>query len=127
MSTTRRANALWQNGNNLVKLQLAVVIFAEDDIHYASCPALDILGYGYNDQEAEQSFKTMLDEFLNYTMHKKTFAKELERLGWKLESKRSKHMVPPDLTTMISTNDDLGRIMNTTSHRTQYQEIQLPA
>ncbi len=65
-----------------MKIGLTLFSFEEDKIHYVYSPALDIIGYGNNFEEAEKSFQYTLDEFLRYTTKKQTFLGELKRLGW---------------------------------------------
>ena len=44
--------------------RIPVLLYEEDNIHYAHCEFLDILGYGNNEEEAKRSFEIMLDEIL---------------------------------------------------------------
>nr|DAZ32139.1 MAG TPA: hypothetical protein [Caudoviricetes sp.] len=46
--------------------RIPVILYEEDNIHYAYCEFLDILGYGNNEEEAKCSFEIMLDEILKY-------------------------------------------------------------
>lgn len=46
--------------------RISVLLYKEDNIHYAYCESLDILGYGNNEEEAKRSFEIMLDEILKY-------------------------------------------------------------
>lgn len=46
--------------------RIPVLLYEEDNIHYAHCEFLDILGYGNNEEEAKRSFEIMLDEILKY-------------------------------------------------------------
>lgn len=51
-----------------VKVNLAVMLYTEDNIHYAFCPALDLYGYGYTDDEAKKSFEVCLSEVVRYSL-----------------------------------------------------------
>ena len=46
--------------------RIPVILYEEDNIHYAYCEFLDILGYSNNEEEAKCSFEIMLDEILKY-------------------------------------------------------------
>lgn len=46
--------------------RISVILYKEDNIYYAYCEALDIIGYGNDEDEARQSFEIILDEILNY-------------------------------------------------------------
>ena len=46
--------------------RIPVILYEENNIHYAYCKFLDILGYGNNEEEAKRSFEIMLDEILKY-------------------------------------------------------------
>lgn len=46
--------------------RISVLLYEEDNIHYAHCESLYILGYGNSKEEAKRSFEIMLDEILKY-------------------------------------------------------------
>jgi len=61
---------------------LSLIEFNENDVTIVYSPALNISGYGYNSDEAKNSFNIALHEFFQYTNNKKTFDKVLKELGW---------------------------------------------
>jgi len=71
-----------------VKTNLFLILFQEDEHFIVYSPALDLSGYGYSEQEAKDSFNTVLAEFINYTTTKNTFFDELKKHGWKIKGAR---------------------------------------
>lgn len=62
--------------------QLSVLFYEEDGIHYAYCAALDILGYGYTEKEAKDSFEVMVRETLADAVSNGTLVALLQSCGW---------------------------------------------
>jgi len=108
-----------------IALKLPLIAFEEDGCQIVYCPALDISGYGNNEDEANESFTTSLKSFFSYTIHKKTFKNELQRLGWKVKSK-NKPMIPPEMSKLLSQNDNFNRIFNSYAFRKYDQNINIP-
>ena len=69
---------------------LSLIEFNENDVNIVYSPALDISGYGYNSDEAKNSFNIALHEFFQYTNNKKTFDKVLIELGWTIKGSKKK-------------------------------------
>ncbi len=65
------------------ELHLVLLSFKEDNIFIVYAPTLDLSGYGDNQEEANSSFDTSLDEFLDFTIKNNTLNTELKRLGWR--------------------------------------------
>jgi len=80
----------FKKGSSTLDIQLTLFQFTEEDLIFIYSPYLDLTGYGKTENEAIESFKETLLEFINYTDHKKTLEKELIRLGWKVIKKRRK-------------------------------------
>lgn len=114
----------WANDKHAVQVQLQVLLFIEDDIHYAYIPALDIIGYGQNEAEAETSLTTTLAEFLKYTLNKNTLAFELNRLGW---LKTKKHFQAPVITDQVTSNEQLRDILNHKQYRATKFDVSIPS
>lgn len=91
-------------GDHLVNVNIHILTFEEEGIHYVYSPALDLTGYGNSEPEAMRSFNTMLEEFVHYTENKKTIYKELERLGWTVNPKK-KRVHPPLEEQMLEDNE----------------------
>jgi len=111
-----------------INVELALISFVEDNIHYIYSPALDLYGYDDNDEGAKESFRIALHDFLSYTTAKKTLHKELLKLGWELKGtkNRTKYVVP-QLGALLEKNKSFKKIVNNNNF-TKFQEpIALPA
>ena len=97
--------------NTRINVKLSVVIFKENNIHIAYCPAVNVYGYGESEGEAQKSFEVSLSEFFRYTINKKTLATELKALGWKV--KGDNKMSPPNMSSLLSRNSEFQTIFNT--------------
>lgn len=113
-------------GNRRVSINTQVFLFEEDNVYFAYNPALDLTGYGNDANEALGSLTVVLDEFLRYTLNKNTFFLELQRLGWKIKSKK-KQMSAPQMSDMINTNDQLKDIVNSKQYTTSNFLVNVPA
>ncbi len=118
----------WSDSNSRKKVtvNVPVLFFEEDKISYAFIPSLDLIGYGYSIEEAEVSLKTVLSEFLTYTVHKKTLFSELKRLGWKVR-KAKKNFIAPTISDQISINDQLRDIIDNKEYRASQLSFNIPA
>ena len=113
-------------GGKPVKLNLPVIFFKEENMHFAYIPSFDITGYGVNDKSALESLTVTLDEFLRYTINKNTFLLELKRLGWKIKSKK-KPMVAPQMSDLINSSEQLREIVNFKHYTTSDFQVNVPA
>jgi hypothetical protein len=113
-------------GGKIVKINVQVVFFSEDNIHYAYIPSFEITGYGNKDKEALESLGVTFDEFLRYTINKNTFLVELKRLGWKIRSKK-KPLIPPQMSDLINTSEQLREIVNHKNYTTSDFLVNVPA
>ena len=71
-------------------VQLQILSFEEDGVTIMYAPALDLSGSGYDSNQAKASFWETVSEFFIYTVQKKTLAKELKRMGWKVKGGEEK-------------------------------------
>lgn len=115
----------FKNQKNEVDVNLSLISFEEDGSFIIYCPALDVSGYGYTEEEARESFTTSLASFFQYTMNKKTFVQELTRLGWRVKNLH-KIMSPPEMTHLLSENENFSRIFNNHPFRKYDTKIQIP-
>lgn len=117
-----------KKGNTTIEVLLNTYIFMEDDMHYVYAPQLDITGYGSNEDEAKRSFSTMLEEFVDYTINKRTLASVMRSLGWEVKgkSKLPKKLKAPDLSEMIRDNEVLYDIVNNKEYAVQKREVGIP-
>ena len=76
---------------------------------------------------AKHSFEISLSEFFRYLINKKTFDKELKRLGWKIKKDHNKIMTPPLMSELLSGNENFSRIFNNFPFRKIDESIALPA
>lgn len=113
-------------GTKSIKVSLQVLFFEEDNIHYAYMPSFDLTGYGNTEDEAKESLTIVLDEFLRYTLNKNTLFIEMQRLGWKIKSKK-KPMYAPQMSDLINTNDQLKDIVNSKQYTTSNYQVNVPA
>ena len=109
-----------------VKVDLQVLIFEEDNIHYAYMPSFDLMGYGDTEENAKESLTVVLDEFLRYTLNKNTLFIEMQRLGWKIRSKQ-KPMYAPQMSEMINMNEQLKDIVNSKQYTSSNYQVNIPA
>lgn len=113
--------------NHKVQLSLDLIIFKENNVHVAYCPPLEIYGYGNNEDEAQKSFKISLSEFFRYCPNKNTLRLELKRLGWQLKKSKHKPMVPPKITDLLSSNENLSRIYNNHDFMKTATSVSIPS
>ena len=101
----------------------------ESNIHFIYSPHLDLTGYGQNLKEAKKSFKIVFEDFVDYTLKKKTLGKILTDLGWELKGtlKRPKKVLAPSITSVISQNDFVSEIFDKYPVNTFHQEVGIPA
>lgn len=93
-----------------IKLDLELLRWEEDGIHYILSPVLDLTGYGYSVEEAKASFETILEEYIRYTHNKKTFFDDLEAHGWAVNRKKIR-LVAPQLSELLEDNEELKEIL----------------
>jgi hypothetical protein len=95
-----------------VDFQLPVISFIEDNTSIIYCPALDLSGYGNDEFEARTSLDTALEEYLTYTMNKKTLWSDLKKLGWMVKKNKQKAAIPPPMSELLEKNQEFSRIFN---------------
>lgn len=119
----------FSNNQARVTLTVSVFQFDEDGTKIFYSPAFDLSGYGKDLQEAKHSFEETLSEFLDYTIKKKTFVRELNRLGWKLKKSdlNNKKIKAPELASLITKNDYLAEILNEKTFRKFDKKVVVPA
>lgn len=111
---------------NKIEGSLDIIIFKEDDTTIVYCPPLEVYGYGVDENEAHESFKISLAEFFKYCTNKNTLRNELERLGWQLKRSKSKPMIPPSITELLTSNENLSRIYNNFDFRKTTTVVSIP-
>ncbi|MGM1428080.1 hypothetical protein [Sphingobacterium lactis] len=119
----KRFNATYEKIDARIKVQSDVFTWTEDGMHFYFAPALDLVGYGENDIEAQNSFELVLKEFIEYTHNKKTLFDELERLGWTI-NKKKKRALPPTTEQLIDDNEDFKRLLQRNDIKSHSRSIQ---
>jgi hypothetical protein len=123
-STTRGFISM---GQNKIEGSLDIIIFLENDTTIVYCPTLEVYGYGADENEAHESFKISLAEFFRYCTNKNTLRTELKRLGWQMKRSKLKPMVPPPITELLSSNENLSRIYNNFDFRKTATNVSISA
>lgn len=108
----RTARGFISIDQNKIEGSLDIIIFQEDGTTIVYCPPLEVYGYGADENEARESFKISLEEFFSYCTNKNTLRPELKRLGWQMKRSKSKPMIPPSISELLATNENLSRIYN---------------
>ena len=119
----------FSNLESVVKVKLLLVHFRDEDgVHFIYSPHLDLTGYGTNVDEAKSSFEVVLEDFIDYTLKKKTLGKVLKDLGWELKGslKKPKKVLAPSITTVISKNEYVAEIFDKYPVNTYHEEVELP-
>lgn len=115
----------FSNEKGKFDVKLSLIEFEEDGCLVVYCPALDVCGYGKTEPEANQSLTVSLAAFFQYSINKNTFVDEMRRLGWKFKNIHRK-MIPPDMSTLLSENENFSRIFNNHSFRKYDMNIEIP-
>lgn len=116
----------WQSPSHSVEVNVPLIIFEDGNSHIVYCPALDVSGYGADENEAKASFETSLSEFILYTTRKKTLNKVLTDMGWTIKSK-NKPMVPPPFSKLLGENDNFRNIFDNYPFKKVDEDIMIPA
>lgn len=112
-----------------VKVNLFLIHFQDENkVHFVFSPHLDLTGYGYTLKDAKKSFSIVLDDFIDYTLNKKTISKVLADLGWKTKgaAKKSVKLFAPSITSIIGKNKYVSEIFDKHPVQTFHQEVELP-
>mgnify|MGYP000945612777 CR=1 FL=1 len=117
----------WTDGKKNIDVKLTIILFKEDETHLVFCPALNLTGYGATEAEAMQSFDVMINEYFHYTTNKNTLSKDLKNLGWKILKNLRKPATPPNMSYLLSTNEDFKRIFDNYDYRKASTNISIPA
>jgi hypothetical protein len=82
--------------------EVSIFKYEEDGIHYCVSPELDIVGYDYTAEKAEESFKLQLESFFEYASKKNCLSSELKRLGWNTDKSKFES---PSINTLATSNE----------------------
>jgi hypothetical protein len=101
----------------------------EKDINFIYSPHLDLTGYGKSFEDARKSFDIVLEDFIDYTINKKTIGKVLLKLGWNVKGavKKPKKVIAPSIASVIGDNDYVSDIFDKYQVKTYHEKVKLPA
>ena len=120
----------YENQSGSVKVMLLLFHFEDENkVHFIYSPHLDLTGYGNNIKEAKDSFAIVFEDFVDYTLKKKTLSKVLTGLGWELKgtAKNPKKILAPSITSVIKDNEYVSEIFDKYPVNTYHQEVGLPS
>ncbi len=120
----------YKNKSGNIKVKLLLFHFQDEkNIHFIYSPHIDLTGYGKNIAEAKKSFNIVFEDFVDYTLKKKTLGKVLSNLGWKLKgsAKKPKKILAPSITSVIKENRYVSEIFDKYPVNTYHQEVGIPA
>lgn len=120
----------FENKAGSIKVMLLLFHFEDENkVHFIYSPHLDLTGYGNNKEEAKNSFEIVFEDFVDYTLKKKTLSKVLTDLGWVLKgsAKKPKKILAPSITSVIKDNEYVSEIFDKYPVSTYHQEIGLPS
>ncbi len=120
----------YQSNSESVRVRLLLFQFMdENNVHFIYSPHLDLTGYGTDSEAAKRSFEIVFEDFVDYTLKKKTLGTVLAGLGWKLKgsAKKPKKVLAPSITSVIKDNEYVSEIFDKYQVNTFHQEVGLPA
>ena len=120
----------YQDNSAIVKVKLLLFHFVDEQmVHFIYSPHLDLTGYGNNFDEARKSFEIVFDDFVDYTLKKKTLGKVLSGLGWTLKgsARKPKKVIAPSITSVIKENEYVSEIFDKYPVNTYHQQVGLPS
>lgn len=111
MATPKRINASYDRGNSQIEVNLSLLYWIDNSIHFFYSPALDLTGYGNTEKEAWSSLEHTLSAFIAYTENNNTLFLELEKLGWTTDQKK-KLAQPPSDQELLADNATYKELLN---------------
>lgn len=75
------------HSRNSINVNVQVVLFQEDGMWVAYCPALELSSFGDDKRDAKEAFDEVIQIFLAETDRKGTLERYLLKLGWQLQQK----------------------------------------
>lgn len=108
-----------------VEVQVDLIEFDEEGIHYVYSPAFDLIGYGKTGEEARGSWQLILEEYFCYALNKNTLIEDLQNHGWALEKKKN-YFTPPTLGWMLQNNEQMAEVYNKHNFTKTTQPIAVP-
>ena len=111
--------------DGMFRVGLSLIEFKEDDVTIIYSPALNLSGYGYNPDEAMNSFHIAIHEFFRYTHNKKTFNEVMKELGWSIKGgKKHPKIQPPLNSDLIANNSLYNEIINSKNYKVYNEDVE---
>ena len=123
MKPQRKAGEYRDQAKKVV-FDLVVLSYLENNLNVVYAPSIDLFGYGKTESEANDSFKTTLEEFIRYTTNKGTLNKVLKQLGWEIKPRKLLFKSPP-LGYMLNQNEQFNEIFNSKSFSKYNQQVEI--
>lgn len=120
----------YTNTVGIARVNLLLIHFKDENgVDFIYSPHLDITGYGRGLKAAKKSFEIVFEDFIDYTLKKKTLSKVLTKLGWEINGnpKRLKQLLAPSIASVIRENDYVSELFDTYPVQTYHQEVGIPA
>lgn len=124
---THSFKAEYETANARINIVLGVYIFMDENIFIAYCPALDLSGYGKNEQEAKESFGEVMRQYIEYGLHKHTLVEDLQKHGWNVKSMKQRKFKSPNIETMMKNNPEFKDIIENKDYSKYSENIDIPA
>ena len=90
--------------------RLDVMFYVEDGVTFAYAPALDLVGYGKNEDEAKDSFEIVIAEYFKFTTENNTLEADLRAHGW--VAKEEESFNSPLFVDILKKNKQLQNVVN---------------
>ena len=119
----------FKNMSGEVKINILLIHFVDEKgVHFIYSPHLDLTGYGYSEEDAKSSFGIVFEDFIDYTLKKRTIGKVLANLGWEIKGtlKKPKKVLAPSITSIISDNQFVSEIFDKYPVNTYHKEVGIP-
>ncbi len=111
-----------------IKANLTLIGFKEGKTFLIYSPALDLTGYGKNEEEAKQSFHIMFEGFIDYATKKGTLKNELNRLDWQINgSAKMPKFTQPNFADLLIKNKDLYSLIDKKVYKKFNNPVEIPA
>lgn len=107
-------------------VRLALFSYIDENVHVVYSPALNLYGYGNDEEEARQSFSVTLEEYLDYTRENGTLRRDLERLGWQIDVQSQSISAPP-IEQVVRQNPDFNGILTNRPLKTYHRIVRFDA
>lgn len=124
MKGRNRISRFFGKGNfQKIEIQLDMIDFVENGIFCTYAPALDLVGYGKTQEAARQSFEVVMQEYIEFTIDKKTLAADLQKHGWTVSDN---HLDPPSFTWLLENNAQVKEVYDSHDFSKRTKPVKVP-